>query len=170
MEKGVRVAYPHKTRRTPGEHTIRICNLPFPPCSRCSTSCSSASGTASASNSGSRKTDTAGCKRGTGGGAFDIVIEALDYVPCGCFFEVRLFEAEDLVFQLALFINIISISISSPFRLQLACVHEGRCNSPCSYPSTVSSVTYRASRVAVSHSMAGRGSSRSALWYCWVPK
>ena len=98
MEKGVRVAYPHKTRRTPGEHTIRIRNLPFPPCSRRTTSCSSTSGTASASNSGSCKTDTTGCERRAGGGAFDVVIEALDYVSGGCFFEVGLFEAEDLVF------------------------------------------------------------------------
>lgn len=93
--------YPHKPRRAPRKHPIRICHRRLSPRRSSSTSTSPSSSrtrTSASPDTGARKTDTAGCEGRAGGGAFDVVVEAFNDVAGGGFFEVGLFEAVDLVF------------------------------------------------------------------------
>lgn len=97
--------HPQVRSRAPGKDPLRIQDGGFPPRPCCNTTPSSATPTTTTTTgrtaSGRAKTQRQP-RRATeprsGRGALDVVIEALDDIPGGRFFEIGLFEAVDLVF------------------------------------------------------------------------
>jgi hypothetical protein len=77
---GKPMTHPLKARRTPAEYPIRLRDATLPP---------------------RRRTSTTGCAGARG--AFDVVVEALDYVACRCLFQVLRLEAVDVVLKVHLY-------------------------------------------------------------------
>lgn len=75
-----RMPYPHEASGTPRKHPVALQHLPLPPRVRPTARVGVGS---------------AGC----GGGAFDVIVKALDDVARTRLFEVGGFVAEDLVFE-----------------------------------------------------------------------